>query len=301
MTDTTFAEALRHSTMLVTLTTNTWGIHRTQRDLSDTIAAETQGSSRAFAVRKNLLSGADTYQRELVAAIAGFRTFLYRKTLPFASSGTLAERGPRIVANLDFAEIQNQLGITRARLETLLDQFSGVYDAAIDTAQRNLGSAFDADDYPPFDDVRDSFRVDIEFQPLPARGAFGSSLDAAITQSLDDEIEERQMLKARTAIADMRERATELATRYRDRADAAALHDPAGEARRPRITTSLFESATEVAKAITAFAPLAMLDPGLNGISSALYRLGTFDVDDLYASPATVRAALDALDQALRA
>lgn len=293
----TFAEALRHSTMLVTLTTNTFGIHKTQRDLADTIATETNGTARAFAVRKNVLCGADSHQRSLVAAIAAFRVFLYRKTLPFASSGTLAERGPRIVANTDFAEIQNQLGIVRAAVATLLDQFEANYATAIAVARGNLGTAFDPDDYPPFDDVRDSFRVDVEFQPLPARGGFSNTLDAAITMSLDNEMEERQIAKAQTAIADMRERARELAVRYRDRADAAVLHD--GDARKPRITSSLFESATEVADAITAFAPLALLDPGLVAIAAALRTLGRFEAGDLYATPELVRVALDVLDAAL--
>lgn len=295
-----FAAALRYSTMLVSLTTATFGIHRTQRDLADSIAAETNGVSRAFAVRKNLLCGADKHQRELVATIAAFRSFLYRKTLPFASSGSMVERGPRIVANSDFIEIQNQLGLTRARLDTLLDEFGRVYDQAIATAKTNLGSAFDEDDYPYFDDVRDSFRVDVEFTPLPARGAFGQSLDAAITMSLDDEMEERQMAKAQTAVAEVRERARELAARYRERADAAALHDPSIDgARKPRITSSLFEAARDVAAAITAFAPLAMLDPGLTNIASALNRLGAFTVDALYESPEAVKASLNVLDAAL--
>jgi hypothetical protein len=298
-TDTTFASALRHSTMLVSLSTSTWGIHRTQRGLSDIISAETNGESRAFAVRKNLLAGADKLQRELVATIAAFRAFVYRKTLPFGASGSMVERGPRIVANADFQSIHAELGLTNGKLSALLDEFETVYDDAIDTARANLGTAFDADDYPPFADVRDSFKVDVEFSPLPARGGFGGSLDQAIATSLDDEIEERQILKSRAAIADLRERTYEFIVRFRDRMTAATLYDPTTGERKPRITTSLFDAAKELAESITAFAPLAILDPSLRSIGAQLYFLATFNIDDLFDLPMDMVAAVDAIEDIL--
>ncbi len=73
------------------------------------------------------------------------------------------------------------------------------YDAHIRAAEIYLGEMFDLETYPPVDDIKDAFSIDLEFTPLPENN-FWAELPADALSKLQQEVERKnnERLKATT-------------------------------------------------------------------------------------------------------
>lgn len=280
-TPSTLHDALRSTAALVIINMSAWTPVRVDRDLSEDVAQARHGASRAFSVRKNLLSGADEAFKAITKLQASLRLWVYHRTVPFGSTVTRADRGPRLIANSQLIPFMQHIGKVKAEMQDLVDKAKEDYVASIATARRNLGAAFKEDDYPDADELDRLFGIDLEILPVPAKGGF-AGLSADVSSQLDAVMEERMVAKAEAAHADLKERVTAIVGRIRKRIDDLNAAASAAEGtRQPALYASLFAEAGTVAELIEAFMPVLGGHEALESAADYLRSFAEIDKDDL--------------------
>jgi hypothetical protein len=193
-------QAVRESAMLADVTISTWTASKSDRAASDKLTADAGASSRAARVTINLLAGADENLKNIQSAFNAVRSLHYSLTLPWVSDPhAVKQTGARLLPHLLFDRYLQSL--TRQKREAMLLLESWDVDADIARAKPNLGTLTRAD-YPSADEIKRSFRVHIDFEPLPEGAAFKGLPDLAV-ERLSFALETRQKRMVETAQAAM--------------------------------------------------------------------------------------------------
>lgn len=278
-TDFNLHDALKSSAMLVTITMSAWSPIKTDRRLSDDVAAARDGIAAAFSVRKNTLRGADHHFRAISKTQQDFRRWVYAHTLPFGISTSSVDRGPRLLSNSLLMTFLQRAGRARQEMQDELAEAKAAFRDAVEQARHNLGDAFDPADYPDVDDLDKLFSIEVDVSPVPSRGGF-HGLDGDLQAQMDDFMQSRMARKTRAALAEVQDRVVATLSRIRERLDAvAAAEDDETITRKPAIYASMFEAAGEVADIVDAYAPALGTTPELAEASRFLREFSAMDRD----------------------
>jgi hypothetical protein len=249
-------DALRDTCMIVTLHIHQWSTLRTDRSLRADIAEANDGYADAFVGKKNLLAGADSAFKAIVAAQAAFRAYVYAHTLPFGTSSGVQQRGPRIVSNDEFIPLMETLGKARATLRDNVTKAKSTYVEAIAMAETRLGKAFNPTDYPTVDALDHLFKIDLEFSPMPSEAGF-RGLPDTVLEHLGEHLNARLENKANIARLEVGARVKTLVGAFKARFDAvAATHVDGYDGRQAGLRQSMLTNARDLADLIVAYEPL---------------------------------------------
>lgn len=243
-------ESLSRTAMVVTTYLSAWSPVKVDRKLAGDVADRRHSTEKAFSVRKNAFSGADSEIKAVTSELAAFRRYHYAITLPFGPGGP-TDRGPRLLPNDKFFEYAQRMAGSLNRIEEHLDKFTEVYTQRVQEARAVLGDAFSEDDYPEVDELRDLFGIKADFQPIPDGHAF-RGLPEATLQQLAEFTEKRLTAKHAAAVEELVERVEKYVERLRSRLDALETSEAEG-GRKATIKSSLFTEAGELASIIRAF------------------------------------------------
>ncbi len=133
------------------------------------------------------------------SAYAQVRSLHYQYTLPWVSDPHAErQRGPRLLPHLLFDKYLAALSKQKRVASQLLDELIVELPTHIAQAKANLGSLADAT-YPSEDEIRASFRVHFDFEPLPAGAAF-KGLPEHTIERLANALQQKQnrMIQAAT-------------------------------------------------------------------------------------------------------
>jgi hypothetical protein len=155
--------------------------------------------------RKNLLAGCDKQLKEVRSAFNAARVQHYTLTLPWQSAPTAYARGPRLLPNMLFDRYVSTMGALRRTAVGELDKFVDAYPELVIQAQANLAGMADVTDYPTAEEVKASFKLSFDFEPIPAHTDFGN-LPGSFAMKLGERLKRRQEAAAHSAAADMWER-----------------------------------------------------------------------------------------------
>jgi len=97
--------------------------------------------------------------------------------LPWANSGA------RMLPTSMFMDYKQELNDRKAQFDSMVSQFLIDYPQLVQISQNNLGSLFNANDYPHVEEVADKFGYRFVFSPVPDSGHF--ALDVA-SEELND-------------------------------------------------------------------------------------------------------------------
>lgn len=203
-------EAVRNTATLVDLTISMWAGQRTDRKISDKVRLDADAVGDTGRYVKNLLAGCDTKLKTARAAYAAARAEHYSSTLPWNGVGMSGERtaGPRLLPNALFMDYLKRMGALRTQAEAARDEFIAEYPALVEQALKNLNGLANPDDYPSADEVKNSFRLGFDFQPIPSGSQF-RGLDQNAVSALGKALELRQRSAIEMAQKVMWERARE--------------------------------------------------------------------------------------------
>ena len=272
-------DALRSTCMIVTLHIHQWSTLRTDRSLRDDIAEANDGYADAFVGKKNLLAGADSAFKAIIAAQAAFRAYVYAHTLPFGTSTGVQQRGPRIVSNDEFMPLMETLMKARATLTENVARAKDTYHAAIEMAKTRLGTAFNPADYPPVEALDSLFKIDLEFAPMPSENGFRGLPDEVLEQ-LGTHLNSRLDKKADIARTEVATRVKTLVDNFTARfAAVAATHAPDYEGRQAGLRQSMLTNARDLAELIEAYAPLLDGHVDTTEVGAQLYELARLNLD----------------------
>jgi len=208
LTGADLSEAVRSTAMLASVSISIWGAERSDRAIMDKVKADAGATGNVGRAVKNLLAGVDGSYKDCKGAYAAVRNQHYALTLPWvAGSPTERMRGPRLLPNMLFDKYLGEMSRLKRVALASLDKFIDEYPAAVIQARTNLAALADAD-YPSVTEVRASFRVSFDFEPIPAGTQFQGLPDAMLGK-LSKGLAAKQSRMAATASAAMWEQVRE--------------------------------------------------------------------------------------------
>lgn len=170
--NTDMIQAVRESAMLADVSISVWNAEKSDRGAMDDLKARAGATGNVGRVVKNMLAGADAKLKDVRSAFTVVRTLHYGLTLPWvADPHALRTTGPRLLPHLLFERYLMELSKQRNTALKLLEDFLVDYPSLVAQAKANLGTLADVT-YPTVDEVRASFRVHFDFEPLPAGASF---------------------------------------------------------------------------------------------------------------------------------
>lgn len=156
---------LKNSALIYRPCIRVWAARRLDKDQTEKVNDDAGAVTGAARVNKHLLP--DFPELEAVQKYAaGFRNFVYRRTLPWDDGGARIGRATR---HLDF---MTEVGDAIRDFDVLVDAAIGKYDEARANAQFTLGAMYDASDYPGVAELRAKFSISLDVMPLPDVGDF---------------------------------------------------------------------------------------------------------------------------------
>jgi hypothetical protein len=186
---------LRTRAMLATLNISVWNPKRKDKVATLETLIKHNASRDAGAFIKNLLP--DGAIDPVKKAESTLRRTFYSHTLPWQDNGI------RILPSAAWADFSSEERAARADFDTAVGQFLLDYDAHRAKAQVSLNGLFNHADYPPVDEVRSKFGVNISWMPLPDSGDFRVDMPEEDMKQIRDELSRGTEVAMGAAKADL--------------------------------------------------------------------------------------------------
>jgi hypothetical protein len=174
--ETDVVDAVRATCMLANVSIATWGGVKSDPALLDELKVRHNASGDVGKVLKNMLAGADGLLKQTTGACMAVRTRHYQLTLPLGGDPrAVRQSGPRLLPTMIVQRYINEMSALRnaayAERDALCDAFPGI----VTKGRANLGTmAPPLTAYPSVEELRNSFRVHFDFEPLPDTASFAS-------------------------------------------------------------------------------------------------------------------------------
>lgn len=192
-------QAVRESAMLANVTISVWSAERSDARLMSEVKRNHGAVGEVGRVVKRILAGADGKLKDVRSAFNLIRIRHYDLTLPLvADSAANRKRGARLLPHKLFQTYLGELTAQRRKAMNLLEDFLAEYPNLISQAKGNLGSMVNDAEYPTVEEVRASFRVTFDFQPIPSGAGF-KGLPDNLADRLSLALQDRQQKMFETA------------------------------------------------------------------------------------------------------
>jgi hypothetical protein len=154
------------SSVLVELNISVWTANKLDKGATESVLASNGATvADAAQVRKNLMAGT-TLRKQIADYAAGCRLWHNTRTLPWS------DKGPRLLPTSLFMDYKAEANVRRDTFLHMVAEFRDQYPAMLQIAQNYLGSLYNADDYPPVEEVMNKFGFRMVFSPVPESGDF---------------------------------------------------------------------------------------------------------------------------------
>ena len=187
--------SIHERAMLVDISISKWSMRKYDRRISLEITDQYNADSESARLNKLLI--AIDEGRKITQAAGESRTFHYTNTLPWS------DEGKRILPSANYWDYVNALNEKKHKFWRIVEAFWNKYDVYKDEARINLGDLFNEDDYPPLEHLRNKYRFDISFLPIPKAEDFRVDLGNDAVDRIRLEIEQSVKTAEQVAIKDM--------------------------------------------------------------------------------------------------
>lgn len=278
MSDTPLNDAIRETSMLVSLHTTKWTA--TAGDEAGAREAErAKGAKRGTrSTRQKLMAGHDAELRAVTAIQDGARAFHIRNTLPWGQYA----RGPRLIPTTGVMDYLKTVGEYKTALEKAKAAFLDVYEERREAAIADVVA--DASLYPTRDQLERMFTLTTEFTPI-AKGSQFNGLPDQVMQRMSQTFEDRLQRSYHKALNASVERATEALSAFADKMENVS-----------RVYKSTWESVEELPEQLRRFNILG--DASIVEIARAIEEFaGQYSLEELKENDVRrIHAARDARD-----
>lgn len=187
------------SAVLVELNISVWPASKVDREATEQ-ANQNAGAVRdATQTKKNLFAGT-ALRKDIEKLAARVRLYHNQHTLPWA------DKGERLLPTKLFMDYKTTINSYEQTFQSLCDTFYAEYPRLVQEAQSNLGKFYNADDYPPLEDVKLKFGFKRTVKPVPEAGDFRLDVPAEDMRELVCEFESQQQEKLAEAVREPWER-----------------------------------------------------------------------------------------------
>jgi len=226
--------SLSSSAMLVELSISYWSGRKMDKSVSKEIETAKHADRGVASVSKRLLGNCaelDAVQKFQ----ANVRNFHYAATMPWSDSGL------RIVPTARYFDYHKQITALQAEFFKLVDAFLAEYEWARAQAQVKLGDMFRPDDYPTVEKLKEKFRFNVNYIPLPDAGDWRVDLGNEAVEQLRAQYEAAYAKQVEGAMKDIWKRLFDTLTVL-----SRQLSDADADGKKPKMYQSVFDRALEI-------------------------------------------------------
>ena len=153
------------SAVLVSLNISVWTGRKLDKQVSAEIDNDKNTRVRAGNYHKNLMAGVKELD-DITKFAAETRNWFAYNTLPWGNEGT------KIKDVGSLYEFTPELASRQDTFWAFVEAFCATYYTAVQAAQFKLGALFNADEYPPVEEIKAKFGFKYVFYPVPEAGDF---------------------------------------------------------------------------------------------------------------------------------
>jgi len=153
------------SAMLVELSISSWTARKLDKKVSAEVDVAKNTKVSAVNVNKNLMAGTGVLDK-IIKYAASARAWHNAQTLPWSDNGS------RLLPMSNFMNYKEQLTVMEGNFNALVDKFVDSYPELISAAAFQLGDLFDRTEYPDVNTLKNRFKFNYSFFPVPNAGDF---------------------------------------------------------------------------------------------------------------------------------
>lgn len=200
------------SSMLVELSIGSWTGRKLDKRASQAVTDQARAAKGVANVNKKLLG--DCAELDAVTKfVANARNVHYSSTAPWSDTGL------RIIPTARYFKYHEQMTGLQNEFARLVEKFVQAYDWEISQAQVKLGDLFNPDEYPTADSLRNKFRFNLNYIPLPTAGDFRVDMEQDALNVLKEHYETFYSNQLQTAMKDVWERTHDALSKMSERLD----------------------------------------------------------------------------------
>lgn len=166
---------LANKAMLVRLSVHSWYGRKIDRKAAAAAAASLQIDGGTDEYYKYLVP--KTAFKNINECVTRMRAYHHWATFPWFDDGL------RVLPGKSFFDYRNRISEFKTEFESAVDLFINDYEGYKQFAQANRQAIFDPKDYPTPDELKDMFRIEMNFMPVPD-GDFRLDLDPGTLEEL---------------------------------------------------------------------------------------------------------------------
>ena len=206
------APSISSAAVLVELSISTWTGRKLDKRASEEVTTNKHAQKGTANVNKKILG--DCAELDAVQKFAAnVRNCHYALTLPWSDTGL------RLLTTKNFFDYQKQLTALQAEFNNLVEKFLAAYGWEVGQAQVRLGNLFNSSDYPSADSIRDKFKFNINYMPVPEAGDFRLDIGNEAQRQIAEHYNNYYQTQLKTAMQDVWERAKTALTKMSERLD----------------------------------------------------------------------------------
>jgi hypothetical protein len=197
--------------LLVQLNISTWSANKLDKEISNETNAIKGVQQNAGRYHKSLLPMCDLLD-DIKKKASLIRQRFYDNTLPWGVKGT------QILPTANYLAFMTEFRKEKAEYEMLVGRFVPAYPQLVQDAQRFLGAAYKATDYPEAHEIADKFRMDMQVMPVP-NNDFRVNIADEELERIHDEVSARVKQAANGAMQDVWQRLYDKVKHFAEKMD----------------------------------------------------------------------------------
>jgi hypothetical protein len=286
------ATPLARKAVLVSVTISQW----TARKKDKRVTAETNR-------RHHASDDAGTYHKLLIqkerlaeinALVSAARALHYELTHPWA------DEGPRVLPNALFAKFSEKFRKLKREFDTAADDFARDYPQYIAERKVALNGLFSEADYPPVEQIRSKFKLDMTILPFPDSADFRADLDDDTVADIKRELEQTTARVGNDTLRHTAERITEAVGHMAEKLREYNSGNLGKDGKRNFFLNSLVDNVRDLAELLPAFNLTD--DPKLNAITKRILKeLCAEDAAELRKNDAARESVKKSADEIVKA
>lgn len=175
--------SLSNRALLVSLNISQWTARKYDRTESQAIASKHNINADIARVNKSLLPM--SHELDAIHKLTGaIRTDYYKYSLPW-------QDGMQIIKSEGYMKFTAMIADHKCKWDDAVTKFLDCYEDSINDARHLLGTLFKDEDYPSLSVVREKFKMDVAFTPVPSANDWRVELSDTEVNALRKQIEER--------------------------------------------------------------------------------------------------------------
>jgi len=209
------------SAMLVELSISSWTARKLDKKVSAEVDVAKNTKVSAVNVNKNLMAGTGVLDK-IIKYAASARAWHNAQTLPWSDNGS------RLLPMSNFMAYKEQLGVMEGNFNALVDKFVDSYPELISAAAFQLGDLFDRTEYPDVNTLKNRFKFNYSFFPVPNAGDFRVDINEEAKAEIIANCNKAHQDRLENAMKDAWGRLHDCLTRMSDRLTVDVVTDDEG-------------------------------------------------------------------------